>query len=559
MSKQDGPSVSSSSLAPHHAEARKESAWIDALRQATLGDYVVYGELGRGGMATVYLADDIHLDRKVAIKLMAPSLFYDEAMVQRFRREAKTAASLNHPHIIPIYAVRQSEDLLYFVMKWVDGRPLDGIIKDFQPLSIRLIEAVLAQVGGALNHAHRRGVIHRDVKPANILIDEEGWAIVTDFGIAKVLQSPGLTSDGNMVGTPFYMSPEQCRGGELTGAADQYSLGVVAYEMLTGRLPFVGESVMGVFNAHFSEAPPPLRELRPDCPEFLERLVMRMLAKRVEDRWPNLEAVCTELLSHGRPTVDEPVRGEMITLAKSGDRRLPAIGVPTSPVPLSRMPPLQSAPARSPRIRIILGVVGALTGVTVLALGFRAGRPAPTPQPGPASASPNIRSSLVIHGSDSAGPSPVTASLVLPSERPAPVRPTEALASRKRAVVPPTGPSRIAVPPLGTGDTTSIPGTTQRADSSTGEAAAPPRMGTVGVRSREKDTFLYINDDATPIALPLGIFLFRTVLLGEVRLRVTKIGCQEESATVTVKAKPDKRDTVWKNMTPACETPPPLE
>jgi serine/threonine-protein kinase len=126
VSKHDDVSVSSPSLTPSHAEARKEGAWIDALRKATLGDYEVYGELGRGGMATVYLADDIHLGRKVAIKLMAPSLFYDDAMVQRFRREAKTAASLNHPHIIPIYAVRQSEDLLYFVMKWVDGRPLDG-------------------------------------------------------------------------------------------------------------------------------------------------------------------------------------------------------------------------------------------------------------------------------------------------------------------------------------------------------------------------------------------------------------------------------------------------
>ncbi|HEX9488145.1 MAG TPA: serine/threonine-protein kinase [Gemmatimonadales bacterium] len=316
----------------------EHNAQIDALRQATLGEYEILAELGRGGMATVFLAHDLALDRKVAIKVLAPALLLmGEGMVERFKREARTAAALSHPHIIPIYAVKESEHVLYFVMKYVQGRALDTVIRDVGTLPIPMAQTILAQVGDALGYAHRHGVIHRDIKSSNIMLDEDGWAVVTDFGIAKVVQAAGLTMTGVTVGTPTYMSPEQCETREVTGASDQYSLGVVAYEMLSGRLPFKGDSTMAVMYAHFNERPRPVAELRPDCPPNLGAGVMRMLEKDPARRWPGMDdvvAVC------GRPSLrhDDPVRGEMITLAKAGagSALMAQITTPTSPLVLSK-------------------------------------------------------------------------------------------------------------------------------------------------------------------------------------------------------------------------------
>ena len=310
----------------------------EVLRQATIGEYEILGVLGRGGMATVYLAHDLSLNRKVAIKVLAPALFQiGEGMIERFKREARTAAALSHPHIIPIYAVKESHQILYFVMKYVAGRPLDAVIRDIGGLPIKMVQTILAQVGDALAYAHRHGVIHRDIKSANIMLDEEGWAVVTDFGIAKVEAAQGLTITGVTVGTPAYMSPEQCATEEVTGATDQYSLGVVAYEMLSGRLPFQSSSSMSVMYAHFNEQPQDVTRLRRDCPPNLASAVMRMLEKKPEERWPTLDdvvAVC------GRPSLrrDDPIRSEMMTLAKAGPQAklLADLRVPTSPIALAR-------------------------------------------------------------------------------------------------------------------------------------------------------------------------------------------------------------------------------
>jgi serine/threonine protein kinase len=310
----------------------------EILRQATIGEYEILGVLGRGGMATVYLAHDLSLNRKVAIKVLAPALFQiGEGMIERFKREARTAAALSHPHIIPIYAVKESHQILYFVMKYVAGRPLDAVIRDIGGLPIKMVQTILAQVGDALAYAHRHGVIHRDIKSANIMLDEEGWAVVTDFGIAKVEAAQGLTITGVTVGTPAYMSPEQCATEEVTGATDQYSLGVVAYEMLSGRLPFQSSSSMSVMYAHFNEQPQDVTRWRRDCPPNLAAAVMRMLEKKPEDRWPTLDdvvAVC------GRPSLrrDDPIRSEMMTLAKAGPQAklLADLRVPTSPIALAR-------------------------------------------------------------------------------------------------------------------------------------------------------------------------------------------------------------------------------
>src|SRR5438046_4755262 len=227
-------------------------------------------------------------------------------------------------------------------MKYVQGRALDSSIRDVGTLPIPMVQTILAHTGDALGYAHRHRVSPRDIKSANIMLDEDGWAVVTDFGSAKVVQAQGLTMTGVTVGTPTYMSPEQCATTEeVTGASDQYSLGVVAYEMLTGTLPFQDDSIMSVMYAHFNQPPRPVTELRPDCPPNLADAVMRMLEKEPARRWPNMDdvvAVC------GRPSLrhDDPIRREMITLAQSGVRHA-GPKTPTSPIALSRgrpRPPL---------------------------------------------------------------------------------------------------------------------------------------------------------------------------------------------------------------------------
>jgi serine/threonine protein kinase len=319
------------------------------LQAATLGEYEILGELGRGGMATVYLGHELALDRKVAIKVMAPALVHGDGMIERFKREARTSASLSHPHIIPVYAVRETEQLLFFVMKFIAGRPLDSVIKELGPLPIPMVQLILQQAGNAFGYAHRRGIIHRDIKPANIMIDDEGWTVVTDFGIAKVSQAEGLTMTGMTVGTPTYMSPEQCMAQDVTGASDQYSLGVVAYEMITGRPPFTGGSMMAIMYGHFNDPPPPIEAIRPECPEGLRTAVLRMLEKDPAKRWPSVEEA-VEAIGAPPAQKDDPVRTQLIELASKSEntKLLKRLSTPISPAPLTKRT-RAGAPAAAPR------------------------------------------------------------------------------------------------------------------------------------------------------------------------------------------------------------------
>ncbi len=343
-------------LMPAAQERDANDAVLEALKHATLGEYEILRELGRGGMATVYLAHDIALDRKVAIKVMSPALLLmGEGMTERFKREARTAANLSHPHIIPIYTVKSSGKSLFFVMKFIAGRSLEAIIKDLGPMPIPMVKGILHQVGGALGYAHRHGIVHRDVKPANIMIDEEGWSVVTDFGIAKVAENRGLTMTGIAVGTPSYMSPEQCAAKDITGKSDQYSLGVVAYEMLTGKQPFEGDSAMAIMFAHFHEQPKALTEKRADCPAEISAAVMRMLEKAPDTRFQSIEdavaAMGAQQLAH-----DDPNRRRLIEIAKKGSTREILKQVtppPTSPVPPAKTRQVVEAPTTpipSPKI-----------------------------------------------------------------------------------------------------------------------------------------------------------------------------------------------------------------
>ena len=308
----------------------------DLLRHATLGEYEIITELGRGGMATVYLAHDLTLGRKVALKVISHEIVRQPAMAERFKREARTAAALSHPNVIPIHAVREDEELLYIVMKYVAGRSLDQVLTELRPFPVSLATAILTEAGAGLDYAHRNGVIHRDVKPANIMVDEEGFTVIADFGIAKASEGQNLTRTGTMVGTPAYVSPEICEGQPASPASDQYSLGVVAYELLTGTLPFVAETQLALMFAHIHRAPEPVMARRSDCPVALNDAVMRMLAKAPEERWPSMKHAVAAIVAAVPP---ESSTGEVIReLAQNrpDKARLATFKTPTSPVPGGR-------------------------------------------------------------------------------------------------------------------------------------------------------------------------------------------------------------------------------
>ncbi len=287
----------------------------DRLEEVTAGRYQILEELGRGGMAAVYLAHEATLNRKVAIKVMRSDLMLDPAMNDRFLREARTMASFQHPNIVSVFAVESTEDLNYFVMQYVPGQALDRIIKATGPLPVPIMQWVVYQASNALAYAHQAGVIHRDIKPGNILIDHRGNAIVTDFGIAKVVDA-GTTSTSNQMGTPLYMSPEQCLGVVLTPASDQYALGNVAYEMLTGEPPFKRDLAIALAMAITSEKPKPIDKTRKDCPREISDAVLRMLAKEPESRWPNLTEAAAQI-GGDHIAEEDPARVFLASLARA--------------------------------------------------------------------------------------------------------------------------------------------------------------------------------------------------------------------------------------------------
>jgi serine/threonine-protein kinase len=271
------------------AAQRAESDILRDRVTAAVGDrYLIEQEIGRGGMAVVYAAVDVRLQRPVALKVLPPELAFRGDVRERFVREAQTAARLNHPHIVPIYAVHEEGGLVCFAMSLVKGESLAARIgRDSRP-SFAFIAHLLEQVADALAYAHAAGVVHRDVKPDNVLIDQDtGRAMVTDFGIARAAESGSrLTQTGIAVGTPAFMSPEQATGDrEVDGRSDIYSLGVVGYLMLAGRLPFEGGSTPAMLLAHVSETLRPIGSMRSDAPLALVEIIERCLAKTPRDRW----------------------------------------------------------------------------------------------------------------------------------------------------------------------------------------------------------------------------------------------------------------------------------
>ena len=262
-----------------------------------LGDaYTIEGEIGRGGMGVVYRASDNRLQRRVAIKVLPPELAFQQEIRQRFTREAQTAARLSHPHIVPIHTVGEGQGLVYFVMGYVDGESVGGRLKRRGRLPVEEARRIMRETADALSAAHAVSIIHRDIKPDNILLEgTRGRVMVTDFGIAKALSASSgatLTGAGVAIGTPQFMSPEQAAGErEIDGRSDLYSLGIVTYQMLTGELPFTAPTVAGILMKQITEPAPDLRSRRVEVPEDLSLAVARCLEKDPENRWPTADAL----------------------------------------------------------------------------------------------------------------------------------------------------------------------------------------------------------------------------------------------------------------------------
>ena len=267
-----------------------------ALQQALAGRYSLESELGRGGMGLVFRAREVRLDRPVAIKLLRPEVAARHDIRERFLREARTAAQLYHPNIVPIYLADEIDGLIFFVMACVDGETLARRVERTGPMAPDEAARILRSISWALAYAHARGVVHRDIKPENILIERESRRpLVADFGIAQVSRIPGSTLAGEIVGTPEFMSPEQCAGDDIDARSDLYSLGILGYHLLTGAVPFSGPDIRSILMRHMTMEPRPLREVRADLPVHLVATIDRCLAKERDARFANAEALSQAL------------------------------------------------------------------------------------------------------------------------------------------------------------------------------------------------------------------------------------------------------------------------
>ncbi len=310
-----------------------EDPLLVAVREALSPYYTIEKELGRGGMAVVYRGKEKGLEREVAVKVLPPEMALQGGTAERFKREARLAASLEHQNIIPVYRVGEEKGMHYMAMKFVRGRGLDSIIEQQGALPVPVVTRILAAAAAGLAHAHEHSIVHRDIKGANILIENDGRPLVSDFGIARAMTETSLTASGMVVGTPNFMSPEQCGGQKVGPQSDQYALAILGFQMLTGQLPFEGESIMQVIQHHYMTPPPDIRTVRQGVPEELLAVIYKALNKKPENRFATTQEMA-EAFEAVPLTAEEKRRSLAMLKALSHGERVSQVRTDSLP-PLS--------------------------------------------------------------------------------------------------------------------------------------------------------------------------------------------------------------------------------
>ena len=334
---------------------------LDMVKSALKDDYEIDRELGRGGMAIVFMARERALDREVALKVLPFSLSHDEEFVERFQREARTAAKLEHPNIIPIYRVGKTGSVIYFAMKFLRGKSLADVLDERGALPPAEIAQLLKQCASALGYASHHGIVHRDIKPDNIMYSDRGQAIITDFGIAKAATGTKLTGTGMAIGTPYYMSPEQARAQKVDGRSDLYSLGVVAYQCLTGSVPFDGEDSFSIGYKHIMEELP-TPTLETDEQRRLFAIIQRMMAKEPDHRFQSGEELIPAL--EGQAVPAPSARPAAPRISEAATTVAPAAAAPTTPTtPMpSSLVEGHGAPKNKKRSAVLVGALVLVLG-----------------------------------------------------------------------------------------------------------------------------------------------------------------------------------------------------
>lgn len=484
-----------------------EDPLLVKVKEALAPYYVVEKELGRGGMAVVYRGKERGLEREVAIKVLPPEMALQGGTAERFRREARLAAALEHQNIIPVYRVGEEQGLIYMAMKFVRGRPLDAILEQQGALSIPVAARILAAAAAALAHAHDHQIVHRDIKGANILIELDGRPLVSDFGIARAMTENSLTASGMVIGTPNFMSPEQCGGLKVGPQSDQYSLGILGFQMLTGQLPFEADSIMGIIQHHYMTPPPDILAVRDGVPQELLDVLYKALAKKPEDRYQSthdmaeaLEAVplTAEERRESLALLRQLSQGETVPKVRTGS--LPPLSITASisgekTAPLTARAPAARAQVQKAPKKGRGGLVAAIVAVLVLAGGgggaywkFVMNKPAtaaPTSLPVPTTAAPSPAA---------AQPAPAQ-----PGASKRPDRPRQTLSTVQQTAPPPT--------------------------------AAPAATGTLFIRATPSTAQVVVDGETWPLGGGR-----RTVRAGPHSVRVSADGCEPYSTTTTVES-----------------------